>query len=130
MFIFLADLILIIHILFVAVVVFGQILIVIGGIRKWLWIFNHWFRWIHLVMIFIVVSESWLGITCPLTTWESALRKLGGQSGYQQDFIADWLGKILFYNAPGWVFTLIYTVFFILVLASFILWPPEKKPTA
>lgn len=123
---FLADLILIIHILFVAFVLITQILIINGAVRKWRWIFIPWLRWFHLMMILIVTSESWLGITCPLTSWEDQLRKLAGQSGYKQGFIADYVSRILFYDAPQWLFTLIYSLFFSLVLFCFIYLPPNK----
>ena len=123
----LADIVLALHFIWVAIVVFGQIAILIGAWRKWLWVFNPWFRWIHLGMILIVASESWFGIVCPLTTLESHLRKLAGQAQYEHSFIGDWLGRVLFYQGPDWMFTAVYSAFLLLVILSFILWPPTKK---
>jgi hypothetical protein len=35
--------------------------------------------------------------------------------------------ELLFYDAPGWVFTLVYTAFGLLVVAAFILAPPRRR---
>ena len=72
---FLADVIVIVHFLYVAYVVVGQLVIFAGIAFKWQWIRNPWFRWSHLVMICIVAAESIANFECPLTTWESSLRR-------------------------------------------------------
>jgi len=123
----LADLVVSLHVAFVLIVILGQLLIPIGVWRNWRWVLNHWFRWTHLSMIAIVASEAWLGITCPLTTLEAYLRDLAGQAHHQQSFIAYWFDKILFYSAPEWVFTLLYSGFFAMVILSFLIWPPQKN---
>ena len=64
-----ADLILLVHVLFVAFVIFGLALILIGKLFDWAWVRNPWFRFAHLGAIGIVVSQSWAGVICPLTTW-------------------------------------------------------------
>ena len=61
----LADLILVVHALFVAFVVSGLLLTLIGGLLQWRWVQNGWFRSIHLVCIGIVVLQSWFGRSCP-----------------------------------------------------------------
>ena len=53
-----ADIILLLHVLFVAFVVIGLLLIFIGKIRYWLWIRNPWFRLIHLAAIAVVVANG------------------------------------------------------------------------
>lgn len=115
---FLADLLLSIHALFVVFVVLGLLLIMIGGICGWSWVRNPWFRLLHLVAIGFVVVQSWFGAICPLTNWESALRQKAGEAGYQDTFISFWLEKMLYYQFPQWVFVLVYTLFGALVLAS------------
>lgn len=112
-----ADLLLLIHTLFVLFVIFGLALIVTGGIRGWSWVTNPWFRLIHLLAIAIVVLQAWMGRICPLTSWEMALRTQGGQETYQSTFISYWLGRLLYYDAPEWVFIMVYTLFALLVLA-------------
>ncbi len=113
-----ADMILFTHVLFVAFVVFGLALILLGGLLRWRWVRNPWFRLAHLCAIGIVVLESWVGIFCPLTEWEAELRQRAGEAAYSGSFIAHWLDTILYYRAPSWVFTVIYTVFGALVVAS------------
>lgn len=113
-----ADFILVTHVLFVAFVVFGLALILFGGLFRWRWVRNPWFRVAHLCAIGIVVLESWLGIFCPLTEWEMELRERAGEAAYSGSFIAHWLDAILYYRAPSWVFTVVYTVFGAMVVAS------------
>jgi hypothetical protein len=122
---FLADFILVVHAMFVAFVILGFVLIVIGKLRRWTWIRNLWVRLIHLAAIGIVVAESWFGEICPLTEWESRLREAAGGVGYSETFIQYWLQKILFYDIAPWVFTTAYTVFGIVVLLAWILVPPR-----
>lgn len=113
-----ADAMLLGHVLYVAFVVLGLLAVVVGGFRGWAWVRNPWFRWLHLAAIGIVVLQSWLGITCPLTIWEMALRERAGDTVYEGAFIAHWLNRLLYYQAPEWVFVLVYTGFGSLVAAS------------
>jgi len=112
----LADLILVLHLLFVSFVVLGFALILIGIWAKWAWIRNRLFRTVHMVAIALVVLQAWFGRICILTVWENQLREMAGDPNYSQTFIAYWLQKILFYQAEPWIFTTIYTVFGFLVL--------------
>jgi hypothetical protein len=113
-----ADAMLMLHVCFVAFVILGLILILVGKPLGWVWIRNPWLRLTHLVAIGIVVLQSWFGLACPLTAWEMALRQKAGESGYAGGFIAHWLQAILYYQFPGWVFTLVYTLFGCAVAAS------------
>jgi hypothetical protein len=120
----LADLIVLIHVAYVSFVVFGLALVLVGVALRWKWVRNTWFRAIHLIAIGIVVAEAAAGIPCPLTVWEDRLRQLAGQAGHQGDFIAYWTHELIFYQAERWVFTLVYTLFGLAVLAAFLLAPP------
>jgi hypothetical protein len=121
----LADVILAAHVAFTAFVVIGFVLIVLGGLRKWHWVRNPWFRIIHLAAIGVVVVQAWCGTICPLTTWEMTIREQTGGAAYQGSFIAHWLQAILYYDFPAWVFTLCYTVFALFVLACCVLVRPR-----
>lgn len=125
-----ADAVLLAHILFVAFVVFGLMVIYAGRILAWGWVRNPWFRLTHLVAISIVVIQSWLSIVCPLTTWEMAFRAAAGESVYAGSFISHWLHTILYYRAPAWVFAVGYTIFGGLVLASWYWVPPRPFSTS
>ena len=126
-----ADALLLIHLLFVAFVVFGLLLILVGKPFGWNWIRNRTFRVTHLIAIGIVVVQSWFGIICPLTTWEMALREKAGDVVYSGTFISHWLETLLYYNAPPWVFVVCYTVFGALVVVSWY-WvrPNPRRHTA
>ena len=122
-----ADAILVAHVLFVAFVVLGLVAIYIGYWRSWAWVRNYWFRLLHLVGIGFVVLETWVGIICPLTTWEMLLREKAGAATYSGSFIQHWLQTILYYEAPHWVFLASYTLFSLLVLASWFIVRPERR---
>ena len=126
MFLILANLILVTHALFVAFVILGLVVILLGRYWRWGWIRNGWFRLIHLLAIGIVMAESWLGLLCPLTEWENRSREAAGGSAYASSFIQHWLHEILFYDFAPWVFTVAYTVFGILVLIAWLLVPPGR----
>lgn len=122
---FAADCVLIVHVLFVAFVVVGLLLILAGGWLRWRWVRHPWMRLAHLLAIGIVVLQSWAGMICPLTTWEMALRERAGGATYSGGFIAHWMEKLLYYDAPARVFTAAYTVFALLVVASWLLVRPR-----
>jgi hypothetical protein len=125
MHLFLANLILATHALFVAFVVLGLVAVLLGKYRHWGWVRNLRLRLTHLVAIGIVIAESWLGLVCPLTEWESRSREAAGGAAYSSSFIQHWLHEILFYDFDPWVFTAAYTLFGILVLLAWLLVPPE-----
>jgi hypothetical protein len=119
----LADIILIIHFLFVLFVVGSLPLIWIGEWMRFEFVRNLRFRLAHIVAILFVVVESFIGMVCPLTLLEDRLR--GGESG--GNFIQRWLHRILFYDVPGWMLTMIYVLFAILVIITFKLLPPRLR---
>ncbi len=128
----LADLVVVVHFTFVAVVIFGLLAVLIGAVLRWRWIRSFWFRLVHFLMILVVVVQALLGIVCPLTTLENHLRRLGGSQPYPGSFIGHWVDAVLFYQAPPWVFTLCYCLFGVVVLATLILVPPRwpsARPT-
>lgn len=122
-----ADLILILHTLFILFVIGGQLLVLIAWAGKWQWARNIIFRACHLFAISFVVLEAWFGIICPLTTLENYLRKRTGAAGYENSFIEYWLSQLIFYEAPHQVFTLIYSLFFLVVLLSYFFYPPQQR---
>jgi drug/metabolite transporter superfamily protein YnfA len=122
----LADVALITHVAFVTFVLGGLLLILLGGFRGWNWIRNPWFRVLHLVGIGLVVVQAWLGVICPLTTLEMALRERAGDSTYGGTFIAHWLQRLIYYEAPPWVFAVCYTVFGLAVVGSWVKFRPRR----
>lgn len=122
-----ADAVLALHTGVAGFVVVGLPLIVYGNVNGWLWVNQLWFRLAHLAAIAVVVLESWAGLTCPLTTLESWLRIQSGQTSHDSGFIEYWVGAVLFYNAPSWIFTFAYSLFGVAVAATWWLYPPRSR---
>lgn len=119
----LADLILVVHALFVLFVVGGLAAIWLGAWRSWGWVRSFSFRTAHLAAILFVAAESLIGIACPLTVWEDLLRGHSTHAG----FIQRWVGRLIYYDFPTWVFTLAYVLFALLVVATYRLVPPNPR---
>jgi hypothetical protein len=117
-----ADAILVVH--------FGIVLFIVGGLlavwigaRRWAWVRNPWFRYAHLGAIAFVAAEALIGIACPLTVWEDALR--GGARA--ESFVGRWVRWALFYEAPEWVFTAAYAAWALATLLTLRLVPPRRR---
>jgi hypothetical protein len=119
----LADVVLVVHFAFVLFVVGGLALVWIGAAAGWRWVRSFWFRGAHLAAIAFVAGESLLGVWCPLTLREAQLR--GAAAG--KSFIAEWVHRLLFYDLPEWVFTVLYVVFLLAVAATWCQLPPRKR---
>jgi len=122
---FLADLVVVVHGVFIGFVVFGMLLILLGIPLRWRWVRNFWFRALHFLAIGIVVVQALLGVLCPLTTLENHLRRQAGEATYPGSFVAHWVHELIFYDAPPRVFTISYCLFGAAVLATLLLAPPR-----
>jgi hypothetical protein len=100
----LADSVLLLHLAVVVFVVGGLGFIVLGNVMRWNAANAPLFRWVHLFAIMVVVVQSWLGVECPLTTFENWLRSRAGRSVYEVSFVQHWVSAVLYYQAPAWVF--------------------------
>jgi len=119
----LADLLLVFHFFVAGFIVLGLILVWAGALAGWRWIRNPWFRYLHLAAIAFVAAEALLGYACPLTVWEDLLR--GGAR--PETFVGRWVARLLYYNAPEWVFTAAYCAWAAASLATLRLVPPRRK---
>jgi hypothetical protein len=124
----LADLVLIVHVGVVVFVIGGLLVVLVGNGRGWAWVNGLWFRLAHLAAIGVVAAQAWLGQWCALTTLESWLRVQAGGEAYRQSFIEHWLQRLIYFEAPLWVFTLAYTAFGLLVLLAWWRFPPRLRP--
>jgi polyferredoxin len=106
------------------------VFIIVGNLRAWDWVNALWFRVAHLAAIAIVVAEAWFGAVCPLTSLEMWLRARARATTYAGTFIEHWLQRILYYQAPVWVFTLGYTLFGLIVVATWWYFPPRFDRSA
>lgn len=119
----LADAIVVVHALFVLFVI-GGFAMILAGARRWGWVRNRSFRILHLAAIAFVTAEALLGVACPLTTLEDALRAPGP---LQPSFVARWVARLLYYNFPEWVFATAYSAFALAVAWAWYAVPPHAR---
>jgi hypothetical protein len=122
-----ADAVLMLHAAVVAFVVGGLVLIIVGNLRAWRWVNAPYFRIAHLAAIAVVVAEAWFGVVCPLTSLEMGLRAKAHATTYAGSFIGHWLQRLLYYEAPAWVFTVGYSLFGLVVAATWRRFPPRFR---
>lgn len=125
----LADVLAAFHFGYVAFVVVGELLILIGAACGFRWARNPWFRSLHLAAIAVVALEAIWHIDCPLTIWEWQLRDLAGQQSTHDTFVGR-LVQHLFLNTQDWepwVYEYLHIGFGILVLATYALIPPRFR---
>lgn len=67
------------------------------------------------------------GVPCPLTIVENYLRTQAGEAAYEMGFVGYWLDRLLYFTAPAWVFTTAYTAFSLLVVLTFVMYPPRRR---
>lgn len=120
-----ADLILVLHSLYVLGVILPVPVVIAGGRWGWAFVKNSWFRSIHLVMVLAVVVQIPLRMICPLTEWEERLRRSAGEEGPGASFIAYWLGRLLYYDLAPWLLAALHVVFGVLVVYLYIAIPPR-----
>lgn len=125
----LADAILVLHVGIVAFVVLGALAVPIGAWRGWPWVRGFRWRLAHVLLMAFIALQAWLGALCPLTVWEQALRRHAGQTVYTESFIEHWLSRLIFFEAPWWIFVAAYTAFALLVLVEWIKVRPRRGTT-
>lgn len=123
----LADLVLALHGGVVIFIVLGAVLIIAGNLRGWHWVNHFWLRFVHLAGMLSVAIGTWLDITCPLTDLERWLLIKANAETYSGSFIGYWLQQLLYYDFPPWVFALTYTLFGLLILVLWWIFPPTRK---
>jgi ACR3 family arsenite efflux pump ArsB len=81
-----ADLVLVVHLVFVLFVVLGGLLAL------------RWRRvaWIHVPVAIYGATIEFIGFICPLTPLEVALRRRGGEAGYEGGFIEHYITAALY----------------------------------
>lgn len=122
-----ADLVLALHAAVVVFVVAGASAIGAGGLAGWSWVRHRGFRIAHLVCIAVVVLQAWAGAICPLTTLEMRLRRLAGERTYGESFVSHWVGRLVYHQAPAWVFVAGYTAFGAAVIAAWFWVRPARR---
>lgn len=119
-----ADVVLVVHALIAAFITLGFAAIPLGAWWGWRFVRRRGLRLAHLAGILFVAGETALGVACPLTVWEDLLR---GNRTTDAGFVARWARWALYYDAPAWVFAVMYVA---AALAATWLWrrvPPEPR---
>ena len=91
-----ADLTAAAHLTFIAFVIFGALL----GRRSRVWMALHVAAMVYGVMIEVFY---WY---CPLTVLEQYLRRKAGRGEYDDAFIAHYLNRVIYLDAPQWALIL------------------------
>lgn len=85
-YLFFADLVVVIHLLFVLFVILGGLLVL-----RW-----RFCVWIHIPAVFWAALIEFSGWICPLTPLENKLRLKGGSSGYSTGFVEHYIIPLLY----------------------------------
>ena len=99
----------------------------IGAWRGWRWVRGLRWRVAHLGLIGVIALQAWLGALCPLTVWEQALRRHAGEAVYRESFIEHWLSRLIFFEAPWWMFVAAYSGFAAFMLLLWRAVPPQRR---
>jgi hypothetical protein len=83
---FLADVVVVFHLLFIAFAICGGVLVL------------RWRRvmWVHLPAVAWAVLVEVMSWRCPLTPLENHFRRLGGQAGYRESFVEHYVMPVLY----------------------------------
>ena len=128
---YLADAVVALHFVFVAVVVVGLLATLLGAALRWRWVRNFWFRVVNLGLISVVAVETMIGVSCPLTTLENKLRQLAGETVTEGWFLSRMLYDLLSFDVESWIVSALEIGGAVLILAVFLLVPPRwpsKQP--
>ncbi len=82
----LANVIIVFHLLFIAFVVAGGLLVI-----RWPWV-----AWVHLPAAIWGAVIELTGWICPLTPLENYLRRLGGRSVYIEGFVEQYIVPVIY----------------------------------
>jgi len=86
MYVFAADLVVLLHFLFIVFVIAGGLLAL-----KWRWV-----TWLHIPAAIWSAFIEFSGWVCPLTPLENVLRRAGEGGGYTTSFIGHYLVPIIY----------------------------------
>jgi len=106
----LADVILVVHLIFILFSLFGGLLVL-----KY-----RWFVWLHLPAMCWAATISFAGWICPLTPLEVALRRAAGEEGYAGGFVAHYIAPLIYPH--GYTRALAITVGFIVIAINLIIY--------
>jgi len=116
-----ADLVLVLHFVFVLFNVGMLAAVMAGHRRRWRVAMHAPLRRFHLAAVWFVAVETLLGFACPLTVMEDWLRSGPSAEG---GFLQRWISVLLYWDLPPWVFALAYLAFALAVAVAYRKLPP------
>ncbi|MGA1527898.1 MAG: DUF2784 family protein, partial [Burkholderiaceae bacterium] len=93
---FLADAVLALHLAIAVFITAGLVLVPLGGVFAWNCVRHFRLRLLHAGLMGFVALEALLGVACPLTVIEFALRK----EQAPDFFLANLIHQVLYWDAP------------------------------
>ncbi|MDH5446416.1 MAG: DUF2784 domain-containing protein [Gammaproteobacteria bacterium] len=119
LYLWLANLIIVFHFLFIVFVLLGGLLVL-----KWPKMI-----WLHLPAItwgFLVELNGWI---CPLTPWENHFRELAGKLVYEGDFIGKYLIPLIYPDGLTREMQYVFAAIVVLINAViyFVIWQRTKS---
>ena len=83
---FAADAVVLLHLGFIAFVLFGG----------WLALHRTWIAWLHVPALIWGAAVEFLGLVCPLTPLEQRLRAVAGERGYSGGFVEHYVIPVIY----------------------------------
>lgn len=130
MYLFVADLILIVHFTLILFVAGMCVSILLRSLTSWQWVYNYRLRTAHFLCMVVIGLQILSGGICGLTYAEGYLRVLGGQQLYSRTFIQHWLEQLVFIDAPVAVLGVVYVVVALYVTCAWFKDRRAFKPVA
>ncbi len=122
-----ADIIVIVHFIFILFMLSGIVLTIAGFFREKY--FKHWlFRTLHLCGILFVAILAILGKYCPLTILENlAMMRHNPDLAYPGSFIVHYIEELVYPNVDPMIIIIPTVILAVFTLVMFIIKPPFIK---
>ena len=122
----LANVVTVAHLAFFVFVVGGFLSIVVGAARRsGRWVFNPWFRIVHLLSVLVVLAEDVSGLNCPLNVLESTLRSSATNAAEASSGMGYLLDQLLHHTISPRVLDGLYWTLGLALLLLFFFVPPH-----
>ena len=122
----LANAVTVVHLAYFVFVVGGFLSIVVGAARRsGRWIFNPWFRIVHLLSVLVVLAEDVSGLNCPLNVLESTLRSSATNAAEASSGLGYLLDQLLHHTISPRVLDGLYWTLGLALLLLFFFVPPH-----
>jgi Protein of Unknown function (DUF2784) len=123
----LAQAILAVHIAIAGFVIFGIVAIPLGARLGWQFVYNFWWRLIHVGAMGIIALQKLMGNSCFLSVWEFRLVDIASKIPHPTPVFQTIGEHVLYWNLPLWFFAALYTALFVFVVLMWFIVPPTTR---